>query len=307
MNAVASLVIGGIYPFFATCEMDATLLKHSAVKFFIRKVYGRYHVTESIASTDSSGRQIAIAAQHVKKQFGHVTALRDASITVHRGEIVALCGDNGAGKSTFLRVLQGIHRPDNGKISIGGQPVILSSVRDAQAMGVDTVHQDLALAPDLSAVENIFLTKEYTRSGVLGSLGFLNKKRMSERANESLRELSITLPSLTVPVRDLSGGQRQAVAIARAVMWSDTAVLMDEPTAALAAKQASIVCDLMRKVANRGLGVLLVSHDLPSVLEVADRVVVLWRGKTVLNVPVKDLTVPDLVATMVGHNVGEDA
>jgi simple sugar transport system ATP-binding protein len=253
------------------------------------------------ANASGQGAQIAIGAQHVSKQFGHVTALRDASIQVHRGEIVALCGDNGAGKSTLLRVLQGIHRPDTGKVLIGGHEVNLTSVRDAQRFGVDTVHQDLALAPDLSTVDNVFLGNETRRSGFLGNFGILDRRDMAERADAALRGLSIALPSLTVPVRELSGGQRQAVAIARAVMWSSTAVLMDEPTAALAAKQSQIVCDLMRTVAGRGLGVLVVSHDLPAVLEVADRVVVLWRGKTVLDARAKDLTVPDLVATMVGH------
>jgi simple sugar transport system ATP-binding protein len=250
---------------------------------------------------------VAIGAQNIRKQFGHVTALRDASISVARGEIVALCGDNGAGKSTFLRVLQGIHKPDAGTMIVDDKSVVFNSVRDAQSLGVDTVHQDLALAPDLSSVQNMFLGKELSKGSMFGSFGLLDKKAMEERADAALRELSITLPSLTVPVRELSGGQRQAVAVARAVMWSDTAVLMDEPTAALAARQSSIVCDLMRTVAQRGVGVLVVSHDLPSVLAVADRVVVLWRGKTVLDISAKQLTVPDLVATMVGHNVKEDA
>lgn len=251
--------------------------------------------------------RVAIAATHIKKQFGHVTALRDASITVHRGEIVALCGDNGAGKSTFLRVLQGIHRPDAGQVVIDDQKVVLGSVRDAQALGVDTVHQDLALAPDLSAVDNIFMGHEQRRTGFAGALGLMDRAAMTAKADAALRDLSIALPSLSVSVRDLSGGQRQALAIARAVMWSSSAVLMDEPTAALAARQAGIVCEMMRKVAARGLGVLVVSHDLPAVLEVADRVVVLWRGRTVLDARAKDLTVPELVATMVGHNVTEAA
>lgn len=254
-----------------------------------------------MSSKDAFGNQVAISAQNIKKQFGHVTALRDASIKVHRGEIVALCGDNGAGKSTFLRVLQGIHKPDEGAVAINDQEIVMQSVRDAQKLGVDTVHQDLALAPELSTVDNMFMGNELRTPGVLGKLGFLDHQTMEEKADIALRELSIALPSLTVPVRELSGGQRQAVAIARAVMWSHAAVLMDEPTAALAAKQSDIVCDLMRKVAARGLGVLVVSHDLPAVLDVADRVVVLWRGKTVLDCPTANLTVPELVATMVGH------
>ncbi|MDX6234326.1 MAG: simple sugar transport system ATP-binding protein [Nocardioidaceae bacterium] len=244
---------------------------------------------------------IAIAAQHVRKRFGHVEALRDASVAVRRGEVVALFGDNGAGKSTLLRTLQGVHQPDEGQIVIGDRPVVLGSVRDAQRRGVDTVYQDLALAPDLSVVDNMFLGHEVIRSGLPAVFGVLSRTGMVERADAALRELSIVLPSLTVPVRDLSGGQRQAVAVARAVMWSRTAVLMDEPTAALGARQSEVVCELMRTVAARGLGVLVVSHDLPRVLAVADRVAILWRGETALEADASDLTVPDVVATMVGY------
>jgi simple sugar transport system ATP-binding protein len=244
-----------------------------------------------------SVKGIAIGAEHVSKTFGHVHALRDASITVHYGEVVALCGDNGAGKSTFLRILQGIHRPDSGRLFIDNQPVILQSVRDAQSLGVDTVHQDLALAPELSVVDNMFLGHEIT----FGRFGFLSHKEMLEKTDAALRELSIALPSLTVSVRDLSGGQRQALAVARAVMWSKSAILMDEPTAALGAHQSEVVSQLIRRVAQRNQGVLVVSHDLPRLLKFADRVVVLWRGETVLNAPASDLTVPDLVATMVGY------
>lgn len=249
--------------------------------------------------------RVAIAAEHVVKRFGHVQALRDASITVHHGEIVALFGDNGAGKSTFLRILQGIHRQDEGEVSIEGELVTMNSVRDAQARGVDTVHQDLALAPDLNVTDNMFLGHETPLRGLLGGLGVIDRRRMAEQAAAALRELSINLPSLNVPVRELSGGQRQAVAVARAVMWSRTAVLMDEPTAALGAQQSENVCLLMRKVADSGRGVLVVSHDLPRILGVADRVVILWRGASVLDAPAADLTVPEAVAAMVGY--GQEA
>jgi len=257
-------------------------------------------LSQSSISTD-----VAISAQNVSKQFGHVHALRNASLTAHKGEVVALFGDNGAGKSTFLKILQGSIRPDKGQLSIDGRPVLLNSVRDAQRLGVDTVYQDLALAPDLSVVDNMFLGGELKVKNPLAGLGVLDRKAMSEQADAALRELSIALPSLTVPVRDLSGGQRQAVAVARSVMRSTTAVLLDEPTAALGARQSELVCDLMRRVADRGLGVVVVSHDLPRVLALADRVVILWRGETVLDAPAKDLTVPDVVATMVGFNKKE--
>ena len=244
--------------------------------------------------------EVAIAGHHIAKRFGHVQALADASVTVRRGEVVALFGDNGAGKSTFLKTILGILAPDAGEIVIGDVPCTLRSIRDAQTHGVDCVHQDLALAPDLTVVDNMFLGHEVLSSGLPGRLGGLARREMTERADAALRDLSIALPSLSVSLRDLSGGQRQAVAVARAVMWASTAVLMDEPTAALGARQSEIVCDLIRTVAERGLGVLVVSHDLPRVLTVADRVVILWRGRTALDAPASELTVLDVVATMVG-------
>jgi simple sugar transport system ATP-binding protein len=244
---------------------------------------------------------VALAGLHVEKGFGHVQALIDASVTVHGGEIVALFGDNGAGKSTFLRILLGIYRADAGEITMDGAAVELTSIRDAQVHGIEAVHQDLALAPDLSVIDNIFLGHEVVRTGIAGRLGVLARRKMAEQADEALRQLAIKLPSVYTPVRDLSGGQRQAVAIARAVMWARTAVLLDEPTAALGARQSEIVCELLRTIAARGLAVLVVSHDLPRVLKVADRVTILWRGKTVRDEPAADLTVPDVVAAMVGY------
>lgn len=254
--------------------------------------------------TGSEGHapEVAIAGRHIAKRFGHVQALVDANVTVHPGEVVALFGDNGAGKSTFLKCLLGIVRPDGGELVVGDRTLELAGIRTAQAAGVDCVHQDLSLAPDLSVVDNMFLGNELLHSGLRGRLGAVDRREMTERADVALRELSIKLPSLSVSIRDLSGGQRQAVAVARAVMWSHTAVLMDEPTAALGARQSEIVCELMRTVAARGLGVLVVSHDLPRVLKVADRVSILWRGSTALEAPAGSLTVPDVVAAMVGFN-----
>ena len=244
----------------------------------------------------------AIAGSHLSKRFGNVQALVDASVSVQPGEVVAIVGDNGAGKSTFLNCLIGVHQPDSGEITVQGKPVQFSSVRDAQRLGVDCVYQDLALAPDLSVVDNMYLGHELHRRGLGGRLGLLARKEMIEQADHQLRSLSIALPSLKVPVRELSGGQRQAVAVARAVMWASSAVFMDEPTAALGARQSEIVCELMRTVAARGLGVLVVSHDLPRILGVADKVTILWRGRTVRQALAKDVTVPDVVAAMVGYH-----
>jgi simple sugar transport system ATP-binding protein len=245
--------------------------------------------------------EIAIAGHGVAKRFGHVQALVDANVEVRAGEVVALLGDNGAGKSTFLKCLLGIVHPDAGRLLMRDEEVEPKTVREAQAHGVDCVYQDLALAPDLSVVDNMFLGHERLYRGLRGRLRVVARSEMKERADAALRELSIKLPSLTVSVRDLSGGQRQAVAVARAVMWAHTAVLMDEPTAALGARQSEIVCELMRTIASRGLGVLVVSHDLPRILNVADRAVILWRGATAYDGPAADLTVPDAVAVMVGY------
>jgi simple sugar transport system ATP-binding protein len=244
---------------------------------------------------------IAIAGLHIAKRFGHVQALTDANVTVRAGEVVALFGDNGAGKSTFLKTLIGMIRPDAGEVVVADNPVSFSSIRDAQRAGIECVHQDLALAPDLSVVDNMFLGNERLSRGLLGKIGVLDRKEMTERADQALRELSIKLPSLKVDISALSGGQKQALAVARAVMWGHTAILMDEPTAALGARQSAIVCDLMRTVAERGLGVLVVSHDLPRVLKIADRVTILWRGVTALDAPASELTIPEVVATMVGN------
>ncbi|MGM7774684.1 ATP-binding cassette domain-containing protein [Arthrobacter sp. KNU-44] len=261
----------------------------------------------SSAPPPSTHRKVALAGHNIAKRFGHVNALIDANVTVHAGEVVALFGDNGAGKSTFLKTLLGVHQPDEGKIIVDDQEVEMNSIRDAQNLGIDCVHQELALAPDISVVDNMFLGHEEMRHGGLGLLGALSRKDMTEKADAALRELSINLPSLKIAVRDLSGGQRQAVAVARAVMWSRSALLLDEPTAALGARQSEIVGDMMRTVASRGLGVLCVSHDLPRALKFADRVVILWRGETALDAPAAGLTVPDVVSTMVGYKKEEAA
>jgi ABC-type sugar transport system ATPase subunit len=242
----------------------------------------------------------AIGCVDVAKSFGHVDALRGATLTVLKGKVTALFGDNGAGKSTLLRVLCGIHTPDRGQVFIDGSPVRLTSIRDAHSRGIDVIHQDLALAPDLTVTENVYLGHEEFLAGWRGRAGVLARGRMGEQTNTALLELGIDLPSVGVSVRELSGGQRQAVAVARAVMWSQTAILMDEPTAALGTKQSDVVCATIKEVASRGLGVLVISHDIPRMLEVADTAAILRRGQVVLDRPARDLTITDVVHAMVG-------
>lgn len=252
----------------------------------------------------ATGGRVVLAARELKKHFGHVQALRGATIDVHAGEVVALFGDNGAGKSTLLKSLCGVVIPDGGTTIIEDQPVRLTSIRDAQALGVDVVFQDLALAPDLTVAENMFLGHEIIKRR-WGFLGVLHRREMADRADAALKRLSIHLPSLQVPVKALSGGQRQAVAVARAMMWARSAVLLDEPTAALGARQSDVVAATIRTGAGHGLAILVVSHDIPRTLAVADRIYVLRHGIVVWGGPSRQVTVQDVVTHMVG--VGQEA
>jgi simple sugar transport system ATP-binding protein len=248
---------------------------------------------------------VALAGVGLYKHFGHVEALRGATLSVRKGEVTALFGDNGAGKSTFMRVLCGIYEPDGGQVFVDGKAVEFESIRDAHARGMDVIHQDLALAPDLTVLENIFLGHEQLVGGWRSLFGILARSRMAALTNQALHELSIDLPSVRVEVRALSGGQRQAVAVARAVMWSRTAILMDEPTAALGTRQSDVVVETIRRVAERGLGVFVISHDIPRMLRVADTAAVLRRGVIVLEAPGRDLTINDVVHAMVGDEDSE--
>jgi simple sugar transport system ATP-binding protein len=241
-----------------------------------------------------------IEVRDVWKRFGHVEALRGASLTVYEGEILALVGDNGAGKSTLMKVICGALEPDRGDLVLLGEPVRLLSVRHAQELGIETVYQDLALAPDLTIAENVFFGREIMKGGWRRSLGVLDRHRMAVQTEASLRNLGIDLPSMTNSVRDLSGGQRQAVAVARAVMWASRVILMDEPTAALGAKQTAIVYDTIRGASGRGVAAVVVSHDIPSMLKIAHRVAVMRHGRVVANLPASGLTLTDVVSLMLG-------
>ena len=242
----------------------------------------------------------AIEARGVMKRFGHVEALRGVDCVVHAGEVVALLGDNGAGKSTLLNIICGAQVPDSGEVRVFGEPLTPPSVHRAKQLGLEMAYQDLALAPDLSVLENVFMGNELLRSGWLRRMGWLDRKSMSAQADLDIRRLGVVLPSMHLPVSELSGGQRQVVAIARAAMWARRAMLLDEPTAALGVKQSGLVGEIIRGAANAGLGVLVVSHDVGRILKIADRVVVLRQGHVALESKASILSIEHVVQAMVG-------
>jgi simple sugar transport system ATP-binding protein len=241
-----------------------------------------------------------LEARGIVKSFGRVHALRGADFTVNRAEVVALIGDNGAGKSTLVKTLSGVHHPDAGEILFEGRPVSLTSPEAARELGIETVYQDLALAPDLESSANLFLGREVLRPGLLGRLGFLDNDAMRERTQSAFGELGVGVQDVSAPVATFSGGQRQGVAVARAVTWANKVVFMDEPTAALGVVQTRRVLDLIMRVRERGLSVVLISHNMPEVMEVADRVEVLRLGQRVATFKRADSTMEDLVGAMTG-------
>ena len=231
----------------------------------------------------------------LSKHFGAVQALTDLNLKAYAGKVTALVGDNGAGKSVTLKTIAGIHPPDGGQILWKGQPVHIRSPRDAASLGIETVYQDLALCNNLDIVQNMFLGRERTK-------GFLlDENPMETAASQTLASLHVTtVRSVRQVVASLSGGQRQAVAVAKAVMWNSELVIMDEPTAALGVAQTAMVLQLTRRLAQRGLGVIFVSHNFNDVFEVADEIAVLYLGRMVASIPAADLDrqmVVDLVTT----------
>jgi simple sugar transport system ATP-binding protein len=248
-----------------------------------------------------------LEARGIVKSFGRVRALRGASFSVHPAEVVALVGDNGAGKSTLIKCLAGVEQPDAGEILFEGRPVSIRTPTEARELGIETVYQDLALAADLDPAANLFLGREVLRPGVLGKLGFLDKAAMHRSAGEAFASLGVGLQDSKAPVANMSGGQRQGVAVSRAVTWASKVVFMDEPTAALGVVQTRHVLDLIRRVRDRGLSVVLISHKLPEVFEVADRIEVLRLGERVAQFKRADVTMEDVVGAMTGAITQEEA
>ncbi|HEY1966639.1 MAG TPA: ATP-binding cassette domain-containing protein [Pseudonocardia sp.] len=236
----------------------------------------------------------------VNKSFGPVHVLHDVDLTIRPGEVTALIGDNGAGKSTLVKCIAGIHPIDSGEIEFDGRPVRLTGPRDAAALGIEVVYQDLALADNLDIVQNMFLGRER------GPAWALDEASMERAARETLATLSVrTVKSVRTPVAALSGGQRQTVAIAKAVLWDSKVVLLDEPTAALGVAQTRQVLDLVRRLAEQGLGVVLISHNMADVFEVSDRIATLYLGRLVADLPARELTHGQVVELITAGRSGD--
>ncbi len=248
----------------------------------------------------SEARRAALELRGIWKSFGQVEALRGVDLEVFRGEVHAVMGDNGAGKSTLLKVAAGVVRPDQGEVLMAGVHVQLDSPLDARRAGIETVYQDLALADHRSCVANVYIGREVRRGGLLGRLGVLDRARMGARTSEAFEGLSVPVRDVERPVRLLSGGQRQGVAIARAAIWAETVVLLDEPTAALGVRQRAAVDALIENLRSRDFGVMLISHDVPQVLAIADRVTVLRLGENAGTRSRGDADASWIVNSMVG-------
>jgi fructose transport system ATP-binding protein len=242
-----------------------------------------------------------LQASGLVKHYGHVVALDGADFDLLPGEILGVIGDNGAGKSTLIKTLSGAVIPDSGEILLDGEPVRFRNPLDARRHGIETVYQDLAVAPALDIAENLFLARELRRPGILGSVfGMIDRKRMLKESRGHMSDLKIGVTSMKQPVETLSGGQRQGVAVARAAAFAKRLVIMDEPTAALGVRESGMVLDLIRRVRDRGIPVVLISHQMPHVFEVADRIHVMRLGKRVAVVTPRSHSMSEAVALMTG-------
>ena len=252
-------------------------------------------------------RAIVMEARGLVKRYGHVTALDHADFELRAGEILAVIGDNGAGKSTLIKALSGALVPDAGEIRLDGSIVRFRTPMDAREAGIETVYQDLAVAPALTIAENLFLGRELRRPGMLGRVfRMLDRTRMVDESTSHMRDLGIEVGSMRQAVETLSGGQRQGVAVARSAAFARHVVIMDEPTAALGVKQSATVLELIRRVRDRGLSVVLISHDMPHVFEIADRIHVARLGKRLAVLEPRAISMSDTVAVMTGALAPEE-
>jgi len=258
-------------------------------------------------STTTETRTPILSARGIHKRYGNVTAIDGADFDLYPGEILAVIGDNGAGKSSLIKVLSGATIPDEGTVQLDGEEVSFKSPLEARRAGIETVYQDLAVAPALDIATNLFLGREKRRAGPLGSwFRMIDHKGMRDEADRQMKNLQIGIRSMSQAVETLSGGQRQGVAVARAAAWAKKLVIMDEPTAALGVKETRQVLDLIQRVRERGLPVILISHDMPHVFELADRIQIMRLGRRVAVVTPQTHSMPEAVAIMTGA-AGEQA
>ncbi len=244
---------------------------------------------------------VVLEARHVTRRFGAVTALADASLSLGQNEVLALVGDNGAGKSTLLKILSGVLPPDSGQIFLEGREVQLRRPHDALEAGIETVYQDLALVDTMSAYQNVYLGREeLARPWPLRVFNLVDDRVMRRRSREVLDALSVKVPSIDVSVKSMSGGQRQCLAIARAILWGRRIVILDEPTAALGVRESRQVLDVIKNLRNHNVSVVLVSHNMQQVMEVADRITVMRLGRTVATRVVKESSVEEVIGLITG-------
>lgn len=241
-----------------------------------------------------------LEARGITKSFGHVEVLRGVDLSIEPGKVVSLIGDNGAGKSTLVKILSGVLQQDSGEILIDGTATNISSAEQARSLGLETVYQDLALAPDLGPAENVFVGREVLKRGPLGWLGVLDNAHMRREAAKTFQSMGTDVKDMEAPVAALSGGQKQSVAICRSVMWAKRLVFMDEPTAALGVRQTRGVLDLIRRVADSGIAVILISHNMTDVLEASDEINVLRLGRCVAQYQRGQADIDTLVGAMTG-------
>lgn len=261
-------------------------------------------VVDVTTSAQLSQRTPELALKGISKAFGAVQALKDVDFEVYAGEVVGLVGDNGAGKSTLIKTIAGVNIPDSGEITVGGKRVSISSPADATRHGIETVYQDLALCDNLDVVNNLFLGREDTRFKA-GPLSPLTEIEMERRTVEVLRQLDVKIPSVRVPVAALSGGQRQSIVVAKTILRNARVVQLDEPTAALGVAQTRQVLNLILRLRDKGLGVVVISHNLADVFEVVDRVIVMRLGRRVATFDVKSTTPERVIAAITGAEFGE--
>ncbi len=245
--------------------------------------------------------EIALQAKNITRRYGAVVALADASLTLRRGEVMGLVGDNGAGKSTLLKILSGAVIPDGGSIEVEGQAVSFRGPSDALQAGIETVYQDLALVDTMSAVQNVYLGREVlSKNPLLRFLDVVDDRAMRAEARKVLQELQVGIQSVNVSVKGMSGGQRQCLAIARALLWGRRIVILDEPTAALGVRESQQVLDLIKRLRDHGVSVILVSHNMQQLVTVADRFTVMRLGRSIATRNVADVTPETIVGLITG-------